>query len=752
MWGTHWRQRFRLAPLYLSLRIADRVRTRRPSNAFSDRHTRRQSTVNDWAPGISVVIPERDSPQLLAEALTSLLAAIANIDEPSQVIVVASGAPRQRYASICARFQGIELIHCDAPLSFGEAISRGLARARHDWTYLMNNDMMLEPNALAELLPRRATEVFSISSQIFQRNEAGRREETGFTDWYIDRSGLRVFHAPPIDDHNVSEHLAGSGGATLYRTRVLAHYAAQSRCYDPFYWEDIEWGVRAWRDGLAVLFCPTSHGLHRHRATTSRFYSADELDRIVERNRFLFDARHRATPFGIEWLMNRICDLPYDSQREMAAASIAASTFRSRLRTNRSPDVPRPPILADPRQDSVEIAASSFSYRLRRFDATSARQRLLLVTPFAVFPPRHGGARRIAGLLAHLRRDYDVVLVSDEAMLYDSRSFAFFRDLCAVHLVWRVDEAVSDTAQSLDERARAHTHAALRGCVRRALEAYRPTIVQIEYAELAELIDLRHERERWLLGLHDAVDESDFSSPQAARRFAEVLQRFDSVTVCSAEDATLVAHRATTCVPNASSIALGDYRPSDSSQIVFMGPFRYRQNLHGIRAFLRDAFPVIVSSVPSVTLRILGGENAREIARTDPLFAQADVEVLDHRDDVSEMLARCALTINPLSGIRGSSIKVIESLTAGRICVSTLDGARGFVDCGVEGLIVADDVPSMIEPIIELLRDCTKRHRLEMPDEAKLAPYQWAHSAALQRALYDRLTATPKRRYETADD
>src|SRR5207249_3337961 len=154
---------------------------------------------------------------------------------------------------------------------FGAAVARGLARVRHDWVYLMNNDMTLDRAALCEVLSRREDEVFSISSQIFQRSADGRREETGFTDWYVDRDGIHVFHAP-IADNGVRVHLAGSGGATLFRTGLLSRYVEEARCYDPFYWEDIEWAVRGRRDGYSILLCPASHAFHRHRASTARFY------------------------------------------------------------------------------------------------------------------------------------------------------------------------------------------------------------------------------------------------------------------------------------------------------------------------------------------------------------------------------------------------------------------------------------------------------------------------------------------------
>ena len=113
---------------------------------------------------------------------------------------------------------------------------------------------------------------------------------------------------------------------------------------------------------------------------------------------------------------------------------------------------------------------------------------------------------------------------------------------------------------------------------------------------------------------------------------------------------------------------------------------------------------------------MLGGDGARERIHGDPTFMQPGVDIFDHRDDVAAFLDASALTINPQSDIRGSSIKVIESLTARRVCVSTVDGARGFRDAGLAGLVLADDIESMAEPIIALLRDPALRHRLEAPE------------------------------------
>jgi glycosyltransferase involved in cell wall biosynthesis len=169
---------------------------------------------------------------------------------------------------------------------------------------------------------------------------------------------------------------------------------------------------------------------------------------------------------------------------------------------------------------------------------------------------------------------------------------------------------------------------------------------------------------------------------------------------------------------------------------LFIGPFRYAQNLDGIRRFLRVAYPAIKLAVPSTRLVVLGGDGAAQAIEGDAAFAQAGVDVMGHRDDVAALIAASALTVNPLTGIRGSSVKVIESLAAGRACVSTEDGARGFGSAGLRALIKVRDIEAMAEPIIALLRDDARRRDLEVPDAAALAPFQWHHCAGIQGNLY----------------
>ena len=738
-WGTGVRQRLRLTPLFLSLSIADRL-----AGALGTRTA--ALSLPPWRAGISIVIPERDSPRLLLRALASLYEALETIDEPCQVIVVANGAARNVYDEVASKYPAVEWMHHRRALGFSAAIEKGLRRVRYDWTFLMNNDMTLDRAALREVCALRSAEVFAIACQIHQQSASGRREETGFTDWYVNASGIQVFHADPGSGDNVRRHLCASGGAALFRTGPLREYARDSRCYDPFYWEDVEWGFRAQQDGLSVLFCPRSHAWHQHRATSSRFYAEPEITRIAERNRILFDARNAVTGRDADWLMGRVCELSYESQRGLAGLRLAAGVLRHRFRARRAQRLTSPPPLAEPHHWITELAPS-YSYELRGAASVATspaspaghrtRPRVLFVTPFCVFPPRHGGARRIDGLLRELRREFDIVLVTDEAALYDARSLSSFDGLHAVHFVQRPKDEKGGSAADLGHRLRAHCHPAMVEAVQAALRRYHPDLVQVEHLELATLSRLRLPSQRWILGLHDAFLASDFDDRDEGDRVNQsISDGYDAVTVCSSEDRAMISHRRVVIVPNGSSMTPVAHAPSTSFQLLFLGPFRYAQNFDGIREFLSLAFPAIKAAVPAARLLILGGEHAPHRVAGDPLFSQDGVTVLEHREDVAALLAASALTLNPLTGIRGSSIKVIDSLAAGRACISTEDGARGFIDAGFAGLVTTSSIADMADEVVGLLRDEQRRHRVEAADVARLANFQWPRSAELQSALY----------------
>lgn len=676
--------------------------------------------------GVSLIIPERGTPDLLAETLRAAKASLQLVDEPSQLMVVVNGAPEADYADLVQKHADVEWIFESEALGYNGAVARGLAAARHGWSYLLNSDMRLDLRALLELLPHRAGNTFSLTSQIFFADPERRREETGLSDFIANADTPEVYERVPIDDV-VLPCLYPGGGSSLLRTDVLRRYVADSRDYRPFYWEDADWGVQAWRDGWTVLFCPRSHAWHHHRATVTRYYEADEIDRIVRRNAFLFDLRHAWTGRSIYGVMAGIAAFDGATQRELTGNGLALRVLRSRSAALRA------------RRDGIDYAHLEKLYPMP--PPKRDKPLVLLVSPFALFPPSHGGARRVAELISRLSDRYDFILLSDEASLYDEHAREGLAQFRAVDLLEGRGDLIGEGPLSFRERMERHAWPRLISKLQQRIKNFRPDLVQIEFMELARLIENRLDAVPWTLSLHDVmigVDGGETDSDQQA-----LISRYDAVAVCSPEDAALLQRDDAQLVRNGATDRRGAYQPSPSAPpvLLFMGPLRYGPNRLGIEAFLDEVWPSLRREFSDIRLVILGGLGARQLVASDARYADMQVELADRYVDPTSYLAAATLTLNPLIDIRGSSLKLMESLLAGRVCVTTADGARGLGDDHPSAAEICANIADMAAPISRLIRDEAERHRRESPLDSRLGALTWTASAEAQAQLYQSLLA-----------
>ncbi len=679
----------------------------------------------DWGTGVSVIVPERGSPDLLAEALGSVREAAARVGERVETLVVVNGVPRDDYRDLARDSMGVRWLHHPSPLGFASAIRRGVRAARYGAVYLLNSDMKLDAEALRHVLGWRRPHVFSVSSQIFFADPNRRREETGWADMRVRNGHLEMFHAEPEPGWQESEHarghLYGGGGATLFHAGLLRRFTEARDAYHPFYFEDAEWGVRAWRAGYEALFCPRSIAWHRHRGTVSRYYSAEEIDRVVERNRLSFQLRNFPETAPSAELVARVAAADARTRRELTAPLALLDLARARAR-----------------RAFLPCADAPLEWVRRKFHAAAPAARgprVLVVSPYVVYPPAHGGAVRIAHLLKELSRTHRVILLSDEQGAYSRSSERFFDGLESVHLVGGRLELPHEVGRR-GARIRTHSHGVLSRELARLVEVYGPSLVQVEYMELGALVRDKQRAVPWVLALHDVTLSERERSPEDAVELS-LIDAHDAVITCSAEDAALLGARPVHVVPNGVVRSTHPYVSSAGRRaVLFMGPFRYSPNLEGIRLVLSRVYPELRRNVPGVELWLACGAGAASAAKKYDEFAQPGVRFLEPVEDPRPLLDAAAVTINPQYEIRGSSIKLIESLAAGRVCVSTVDGARGFRHAGFPNLIQVARVEDFLSPLTWLLSDEAARLALERPDPEIVGRHEWSAAAAELAGVY----------------
>jgi GT2 family glycosyltransferase len=240
--------------------------------------------------GISVVIPSRNGRALLAAQLPGIARELTG---PSEAIVVDNGSSDGTAQWLASEWPALQVEVSAEPLSFAAAVNRGIRRARYSHVCLLNNDMLIEPGFFAALGSAfgRAPGLFCATAQI--RFPAGvRREETGkavMAQTHRDDFPLRCDE--PIAGEDLTWVLYGSGGCSLYDTGMLRALDGMDEAYAPAYVEDLDVGYRAWQRGWPTVFVAGAMVEHRHRATTSRYYTEEQLAEILETNYLRFLAR-----------------------------------------------------------------------------------------------------------------------------------------------------------------------------------------------------------------------------------------------------------------------------------------------------------------------------------------------------------------------------------------------------------------------------------------------------------------------------
>src|SRR6266550_7394855 len=113
------------------------------------------------SPSLSVVVVTYRRRDLLLDCLQSVSRAIVRIDEPTELVVVDNGSPERTGDLVRDRFPGAFVIDIACNDGFTAAAGAAFRRARGEWIVLLNDDVTVEPDALAVLLEtgRRAANV-----------------------------------------------------------------------------------------------------------------------------------------------------------------------------------------------------------------------------------------------------------------------------------------------------------------------------------------------------------------------------------------------------------------------------------------------------------------------------------------------------------------------------------------------------------------------------------------------------------------
>jgi GT2 family glycosyltransferase/glycosyltransferase involved in cell wall biosynthesis len=741
------------------IRVLGRFRRRPPLG------TRTSSAI-----GVSIVIPTWNGRTLLEECLPSIVEDVAATEGFHEIIVVDNASTDDSVAFVADQFPFVRVIRLDSNGGFGEACNAGARAATGRFVVALNNDMKVERGFLRELIAGfQHPDTFAVTAQIFFWDQGRRREETGLTRGAFSRGQLSLTHVVPGDvGHLLPPVFYAGGGSTAYDREKFLDLGGFDELYHPFYVEDVDLSYRAWRRGWPSVFAPTARVHHKHRGTIGKYYDADYIRNVVDRNRILFVWRNVSDP--------RILASGVLAQAGLLAAGALRGAMNARplrLAFARLPDVVGR-IWRERRADEysdeqvVRLATDLGYYRDQCVPVSiprlGDRLKIVMMSPYAMFPPRHGGAARMYNIVRRLAYRHDVHLLSyvdseeEQSEMADLETQEIRVTTVLRRPEYRPYYALGSDPLCVVDFDMPQMREALRSPA--VVEA---DILHVEYTQMALFI----RPSRHILNVLAEVDVSFLSMYRAMRQLPWLTHRISAwyewlklfnyeLDVCRRADLVLaVSHderdllRSYLSSPPISSAAptgvdVHHFQPRDQLSVkpfsvLFVGYFRHPPNVDAVLWLAQTIFPRLKERHPSATLTIVGAHPPPEVAR---LAADTSVKVLGYVDEVRDCYRTHAVLAAPIRTGAGTRVKILEAMAAGVPVVTTTIGAEGIVCRDGVDILIADDVDAFTRGLEAILLSPSYAQSLaEAARQLVLTRYDWdAIVENLEQLYFDYLT------------
>lgn len=241
---------------------------------------------------ISIIIPNYNGEKLLATYLPFTFAAIENAGVAYEIIVVDDCSTDRSVEYIKEHYPQIKLLVNAKNAGFSFTCNQGINAAQHDLVLLLNSDVKLTPDYFEPQFKYfDADDTFGVMGRIIDMEGDHIQDAARMPKF----NGLKLktdyfYYTDAVDDRLYTFYLSGANA--LIDAKKLKAIGGFYELFSPFYCEDMELSIRAWKLGWKCYYEHQSVCRHQVSATTKDFQKPKWIKSIYYRNRFYMHALH----------------------------------------------------------------------------------------------------------------------------------------------------------------------------------------------------------------------------------------------------------------------------------------------------------------------------------------------------------------------------------------------------------------------------------------------------------------------------
>lgn len=244
--------------------------------------------------GISVIIPNYNGSQLLNEILPSVTQALFAIGLPNEIIISDDCSTDDSVKMMAEKYPEIILIESTTNKGFSPTINKGIFASKYEYLLLLNNDVKLEADYFKPLLRYfELPDTFGVMGRIIGWNDNRIQDGGKYPEFHGAKIKTSGNYIPVSDTHNgymYSMYLSGANA--LVSGEKLIQLGGFDELFAPFYVEDFELSLRAWRLGWKCYYEHEAICRHKLSVTIKSKNKKKYINRIYYRNKMYLHAIH----------------------------------------------------------------------------------------------------------------------------------------------------------------------------------------------------------------------------------------------------------------------------------------------------------------------------------------------------------------------------------------------------------------------------------------------------------------------------